>query len=447
MNNKQQRRYFGTDGIRGRVGSDVITPEFILKLGWAAGKCLASGRRSKILIGKDTRISGYLLESALEAGLSAAGVDILLVGPMPTPAIAFLTRTLRAQAGIVISASHNPYEDNGIKFFSADGNKLDDDIELAIEHWLDQPMQTVDPQQLGKAQRIDDAAARYIEFCKRSISNRLELTGLKIVVDCAHGATYQIAPKILRELGAQVIAIGNQPDGFNINAKVGSTSPELLQQTVSREKAHVGIAFDGDGDRLLMVDDKGNIMDGDALLYAITLDRVHAGLWQGGVVGTQMTNMGLESALKRKQIPFVRTQVGDRHVLSALKEKGWQLGGESSGHIICMDVISTGDGIIAALQVLSAMQRQNKSLMDLLTGFEKYPQTLVNVKTQTRVDLEHPSIVAAVQSIENTLTDKGRVLLRRSGTESLVRVMVEGEDQHLISTLAHDLANVVRSTI
>ncbi|MFQ3221638.1 MAG: phosphoglucosamine mutase, partial [Paraglaciecola sp.] len=374
------RKYFGTDGIRGKVGENLINPEFVMKLGWAAGKVLASEGTNKVLIGKDTRISGYMLESALEAGLSAAGINIGLLGPMPTPAIAYLTKTFRSEAGIVISASHNPYYDNGIKFFSADGMKLDDDIEIAIEAQMDKPMQCVASDKLGKASRISDAAGRYIEFCKGNFPSYLSLKGLKIVVDCAHGATYHIAPDVLSELGAEVIEIGTQPDGLNINRKVGATSMKAITASVLKNNADLGFALDGDGDRLMMVDHKGNVIDGDQIVYIIARDALQSGKLNGGVVGTVMSNLGLEVALHSLGVPFERSKVGDRYVMELLKRKGWSIGGESSGHILNLTAASTGDGIVAGLQVLAAMLHANMNLAELSRGMVKFPQTLINVR-------------------------------------------------------------------
>lgn len=442
-----EKRYFGTDGIRGRLGDSRINPEFIMKLGWAAGRVLGQGAGSKVLIGKDTRISGYLFESALEAGLVAAGVDIRLLGPMPTPGIAYLTRTLRADAGIVISASHNGYEDNGVKFFSGSGSKLSDEMELAIESEIDKPMTTVVSAALGKAKRIEDAAGRYIEFCKSTVPAGMSLGGLKIVVDCAHGATYHIAPYVLEELGAQVIAIGDQPNGLNINANVGSTNPQALQQAVLQHNADLGIALDGDGDRLIMVDDQGAIIDGDVILYIIASSRQHEaeGL-VGGVVGTLMSNLGLELALRELGLAFERTDVGDRYVLACLNERNWMLGGESSGHIICRDKTSTGDGIVSALQVLAAMRQMESSLRDLAAGMRKLPQVLINVKLENAsasAVMNLDSVKQAVADVEATLADQGRVLLRPSGTEPLIRVMVEGSDASQVTELAKQIANAV----
>lgn len=441
------RKYFGTDGIRGRVGDYPITPEFVMKLGWAAGKVFAQQGKSQILIGKDTRISGYMFESALEAGLSAAGVDIGLLGPIPTPGIAYLTRTFRAQAGIVISASHNPYYDNGIKFFCGDGQKLPDDTEKAIESFLDQPMACVDSAELGKAFRINDAAGRYIEFCKGTV-NSLNLKGMKIVLDCSHGATYQIAPAVFKELGAEISVIGNQPDGLNINDNIGSTSPQALQKAVVEQGADLGIAFDGDGDRVLMVDHLGNLIDGDQLIFIIACHAKAMGRLQGGVVGTLMSNFGLELALQDQKIDFFRANVGDRYVMQALKERQWRLGAESSGHILCLDATSTGDGIVSALQVLVALSESECTLHDWQQRMSKLPQTMVNVRRQRPFDLsQEDEIQQAIQQVEIKLNQRGRVLLRPSGTEPLVRVMVEGEDAVLTESLAKDLAGVVEKAL
>jgi len=439
------RKYFGTDGIRGRVGSKSITPEFIMKLGWAAGRVLSRQGRGTVLVGKDTRISGYMFESALEAGLSAAGVDINLLGPMPTPAVAYLTSTFHAQAGIVISASHNAYYDNGIKFFSGDGTKLEDDVELAIEAEIDKPMTTVDSSKLGKASRIADAAGRYIEFCKSTVPMRMSLEGIRIVVDCAHGATYHIAPRVLEELGAEVISMGVEPNGLNINDNCGSTKPEALQAAVVELSADVGVALDGDGDRLIMVDAEGNLVDGDQILYIIAMSRLLDEQLDGSVVGTVMSNLGLEHALTKQGIGFRRSKVGDRHVMNMLRESGWSLGGEGSGHIICLDRTSTGDGIVAALQVLYAMVSSEKSLDQLLTGLVMYPQKLVNVPLDTPFDHDESSLVkAAMKDAEEQLADSGRILLRASGTEPLLRVMVEGQDDALVNKLADSLADAVQ---
>lgn len=442
------RKYFGTDGIRGRVGAAPINAEFILKLGWAVGRVLARQGYGKVLIGKDTRISGYMFEAVLEAGLSAAGVDIHLLGPMPTPAIAYLTRTLRAQAGIVISASHNPYYDNGIKFFSAQGHKLPDELEIAIEEQLDMPMTTVDSAELGKAVRIVDAPGRYIEFCKSTAASDITLNGLKIVVDCANGAAYHIAPNVFRELGAEVFEIGVEPNGLNINLECGATYPEILQQHVLEEKADLGIALDGDGDRVIMVDHKGNILDGDELIYIIAKDKQEQGRLKGGVIGTVMSNLGLEQALNKLGIEFGRVPVGDRYIISELMKRHWHVGGEPSGHIICLESTTTGDGIITALQVLSAMCLKQQSLAELKLGLNKYPQILVNVKVTDSSDLDiKPRIQDALRSVEGELGGAGRVSLRRSGTEPLVRVMVEGMDEVRVKQLAERLADVVKEEL
>ena len=446
------KKYFGTDGVRGKVGESPITPDFVMRLGYAAGKVLtqvssnlAKGARPAVLIGKDTRISGYMLEAALEAGLSAAGVNVLLTGPMPTPAVAYLTRALRAQAGIVISASHNPYYDNGIKFFSSAGAKLGDAIELAIESELAKPMQVMESAQLGKAKRIDDAAGRYIEFCKSTFPSSMDLRGLKIVLDCAHGATYHVAPNVFHELGAEVIAIGNKPDGLNINEQVGSTHPQALQKAVLAEQADLGIAFDGDGDRVMMVDSQGRLLDGDQLLFIIASGLHKNSQLQGGVVGTLMTNLALEHALEKLTIPFARAKVGDRYVLELLNEKGWLLGGENSGHILTLDKHSSGDAIIAALQVLHAVILSGQSLSDLGARLSLYPQVLINVSTASKINLdEHAPIQAAVKLAEQALADSGRVLLRASGTEAKIRVMVEGQDAGLVQKLAEDIAAAVK---
>lgn len=444
----RSRKYFGTDGIRGRVGVWPITPDFILKLGWAVGKVLARQGSGKVLIGKDTRISGYMFESALEAGLSAAGLDIHLLGPMPTPAIAYLTRTLRAQAGIVISASHNQFFDNGIKFFSASGHKLPDELEMAIEEQLEKEMTTVDSAELGKAIRIVDAPGRYIEFCKSTVSSDITLNGLKIVVDCANGAAYHIAPNVFQELGADVVQVGVEPNGLNINHECGATHPELLREHVLHEKADLGIALDGDGDRLIMVDHRGEVLDGDELLYIIAKHKQELGQLKGGVVGTVMSNLGLEIAVRSMGVEFARVPVGDRYIMTELLKRNWHLGGEPSGHVLCSDAITTGDGIITALQVLSAMRHKAKSLHDLKKGLQKCPQVLVNVKVTANRDLnEFPRIQAELQKIEAQLAAAGRILLRRSGTEPLVRVMVEGEDAELILQLAHQLADVVKEEL
>ncbi len=439
------RHYFGTDGIRGRVGEKPITADFILKLGWAAGKVFAQQGKKRILIGKDTRLSGYMLESALEAGLSAAGVDVYLLGPMPTPGIAYLTQTFHADAGIVISASHNAFEDNGIKFFSGNGEKLPDETEVEIEHWLGQPLETVAPALLGKAKRINDAAGRYIEFCKNTLPFSTSLAGMKIVLDCAHGATYHIAPAVFSELGADVDVIGAQPNGLNINKNFGSTKPLSLQARVLEVGADLGIAFDGDGDRVVMVTSTGKLVDGDELLYILACNLKEKGQLQGGVVGTQMTNLGIELALQDLEIPFIRAQVGDRYVMAELQKNNWLLGGEGSGHLICRHVQSTGDGIVAALQVLQALQDGGKKLETCLQKINKMPQALVNVRTTANKEalLRHPQILAAIEDAEKRLGGRGRVLLRPSGTEPLLRVMVEGDQEAEVQTLAEELAELV----
>jgi phosphoglucosamine mutase len=439
------RKYFGTDGIRGKVGEDTINPEFVMKLGWAAGKVLAGHGTNKVLIGKDTRISGYMLESALEAGLSAAGINIGLLGPMPTPAIAYLTKTFRSEAGIVISASHNPYYDNGIKFFSANGMKLADDIELAIEAQMDMPMSCVASDKLGKANRIDDAAGRYIEFCKGNFPSDLSLTGLKIVVDCAHGATYHIAPNVLSELGAEVIEIGTKPDGLNINRKVGATSMKAVTGSVLENGADLGFALDGDGDRLMLVDNKGNVIDGDQIVYIIARDALKSGTLKGGVVGTVMSNLGLEVALATLGVPFLRSSVGDRYVMELLQAKGWMIGGEGSGHVLNLAAASTGDGIVAGLQVLAAMLKADMSLHQLSRGMDKFPQTLINVRfNEGDIPLDSKTVQQSVVDAEKALGDKGRVLLRKSGTEPLIRVMVEANDAADSNKWAEHIADAVR---
>lgn len=442
------RRYFGTDGIRGRVGDGVIAPDFVLKLGWAVGRVLAKEKHSRVLIGKDTRISGYMFESALQAGLSAAGVDIYLLGPMPTPAIAYLTRTFHAQAGIVISASHNPYHDNGIKFFSSEGTKLPDDVELEIEAMLDQPLETVDSTLLGKAHRIGDAAGRYIEFCKSTIPSGIDFSNLKIVVDCANGATYHVAPDVFKELGADVIVMGAEPDGLNINQDCGSTEPRLLQQAVLQHKADLGLALDGDGDRIIMVDHKGEIVDGDELLFIIARSRQRLGMEQRHIVGTQMTNLGLEHALNKFDMQLHRANVGDRYVMEKLLDVGGLIGGESSGHIICLDKTTTGDGIVAALQVLAEIVESGNSLHELRAVVTKYPQRLINVRLKQRVDVMNmPEVQQAVAEVEKKLGDEGRVLLRPSGTEPVIRVMVEGRDAPLTNEMAKYLADIIQSLL
>ena len=441
-----KRKYFGTDGIRGRVGQGWITPEFMVRLGWAAGQVLGGGRGGKVLIGKDTRISGYMFESALEAGLVAAGMDIRLLGPMPTPAIAYLTRTLRAAAGIVISASHNPFEDNGIKFFSAAGDKLPDAVEAEIEAHLSQPLQTVPSAELGKAKRLEDAAGRYIEFCKSTVPASLSLQGLRLVIDCANGATYHIAPHVFEELGATVIPMGVEPDGLNINRGLGSTHPDALQQKVRAQEADLGIAFDGDGDRVLLVDERGQLVDGDQLLYILAKSRRDQGALRGRVVGTLMSNLGLEQALTDLGIGFVRTPVGDRYILEQLKREGGTLGGEPSGHIICRDRTSTGDGIVVALQVLEALHQRSQPLSALAAEVPRYPQILINIALPKPQDLlGNAQVQAAIRAAEETLGNRGRVLLRPSGTEPLIRVMVEGKDPETVQVTAERLAQVVRA--
>lgn len=444
------RKYFGTDGVRGRVGQAPITPDFVMRLGYSAGKVLLerggmpSGARPEVLIGKDTRLSGYMLESALEAGFSAAGVEVSLVGPLPTPAVAYLTRALRLQAGIVISASHNPYYDNGIKFFSAQGTKLPDEVERAIEAGIDQPMVCAQPADLGRVRRIDDARGRYIEFCKSTFPNDLDLRGLKIVVDCAHGAAYHIAPSVFHELGAEVVAIGVQPNGLNINDAVGATSPRALCDAVLANRADLGVALDGDADRLQMVDAEGNLYDGDQLLYAIVRSRARTAPVKG-VVGTLMSNLALEHALAKAEIPFARAAVGDRYVVEKLNEYGWLYGGENSGHILALDRHTTGDGIVAALQVLAALREAGGSLKELLGDLVLYPQKLINVPLGKGFAWkDHPAISSALAATEGSLQGRGRVLLRASGTEPLLRVMVEGEDAEEVDAAAEKLAAVIR---
>ncbi|NOI21622.1 phosphoglucosamine mutase [Vibrio mediterranei] len=440
-----QRRYFGTDGIRGKVGQFPITPDFVLKLGWAAGRVLAKQGTKKVIIGKDTRISGYMLESALEAGLSAAGLKAIFTGPLPTPAVAYLTQTFRAEAGIVISASHNPYYDNGIKFFSSEGTKLPDAIELAIEEELDKDIECVESAELGKASRLNDAAGRYIEFCKSTFPHELSLAGLKIVLDCAHGATYKIAPSVFAELGADIITMGVEPDGTNINHEVGATDVRALQARVVAEKADIGLAFDGDGDRIIMVDHQGNKVDGDQIAYIIARDALRRGELKGGVVGTLMTNLGMENGLKQLGIPFVRAAVGDRYVMEQLLEKGWRIGAENSGHVILLDKVTTGDAIVAALQVLASIVGAKMSLNELASGMTLYPQVLINVRFSGDANpLEADAVIAAVEKAEADLGDKGRVLLRKSGTEPLLRVMVEGEDETLVNDSAQYIADIVK---
>ncbi|VTX66278.1 phosphoglucosamine mutase [Haemophilus haemolyticus] len=440
------RKYFGTDGVRGKVGSYPITPDFALKLGWAAGKVLASQGSKMVLIGKDTRISGYMLESALEAGLAAAGLSAAFTGPMPTPAIAYLTRTFRAEAGIVISASHNPYYDNGIKFFSAKGTKLPDEIEEAIEAMLEQPMDCVESAELGKASRINDAAGRYIEFCKGTFPAHLGLEGYKIVVDCANGATYHIAPNVLRELGAEVIEIGTDPNGLNINEKCGATDVTALQAKVVETKADVGLAYDGDGDRIMMVDHLGNKVDGDQILFIIAREALRSGQLKGGVVGTLMSNMSLEIALKMLGVPFLRANVGDRYVLEKMVENDWTLGGENSGHIIIADKNTTGDGIVASLAVLAAMAQHKLSLNELASAVKLFPQVLINVRFGGGDNpLESDAVKSVAADVEKRLEGKGRILLRKSGTEPLIRVMVECQDAELAQQCAEEIAEAVKS--
>ena len=445
------RHYFGTDGIRGVVGQDPITPDFFIRLGFAIGSILVKNNTDKkikhpsVVIGKDTRVSGYMLESALEAGFIAAGVNVYLTGPMPTPAVAYLTKALRSQAGIVISASHNPFPDNGIKIFSEAGEKLPDAFEAEVELALSQPITTVLPHELGKAKRVDDAEGRYIEFCKSTFPEKLNLRGLKMVLDCAHGATYHVAPKIFSELGAEVIAIGNEPDGFNINHDVGSTHPKTIKEATLKHKADLGIAFDGDGDRVVMIDHLGNIIDGDQLLLVITRALKEKNQLKGGVVGTLMTNMAIEKALYDLGVEFIRTQVGDRYVLEALLEKGWLIGGENSGHILTLDQHSTGDAIIASLQVLKSLRLLNQSLHEATKDSPLYPQVLINVETHKKIDLEKNTLIQdAVKKVEVQLNSKGRVLLRPSGTEPKIRVMVEGEDYEAVKNHAHFIADRVR---
>jgi phosphoglucosamine mutase len=447
MSTTGSRKYFGTDGVRGRVGEAPITPDFALKLGYAAGRVLAqqrdNGARPMVLIGKDTRLSGYMLESALEAGFTAAGVDVRLVGPMPTPAVAYLTRTLRLSAGVVISASHNPFEDNGIKFFSGDGFKLPDAVELEIEAAIDRPLVIAEARLIGKVKRLDDAAGRYIEFCKGSFPFDLDLKGLRIVVDCANGATYHIAPPVLHELGAEVIVIANQPDGFNINEGCGATHPELMIEAVRAHGADLGIALDGDGDRLIMCDGDGAIVDGDRLLYLMTKSRLAAGEVVEGVVGTQMTNGAVELALRGLGLDFERAKVGDRYVLERMQARGWMLGGEGSGHLLCLDRHTTGDGIVSALQVLAALRRTGQSLSELVADCPLWPQVLLNIKAPREL-ATHPEVVSAAHAEEVALAGQGRILLRASGTEPLVRVMAEGRDAAAVNAAAERIAAVVR---
>lgn len=443
------KKYFGTDGIRGRVGSEIMSPDFVLKLGWAAGKVLASTGTRKVLIGKDTRISGYMFEAVLEAGLIAAGANARMLGPIPTPAIAYLTQTLRANAGIVISASHNPFHDNGIKFLGPNGSKLSDELEAKIEAELDKEFTTNSSDKLGKAKRIVDAAGRYIEFCKSTFPNEQELTGLKLVVDSANGAGYITAPRVFRELGAEVINIGNQPDGFNINQNCGATHPQTLAKAVLEHNADAGIALDGDGDRIIMVDEKGRILDGDEIIYLIARKQKQAGVLKGGVVGTVMSNLGLELALKELGVPFKRAQVGDRHVMSLLKENNWEIGAEPSGHVICLHATPSGDAIIAALQVLSAMVKEGEPLSFISSNVSKLPQVMINVPTDGgKVDVDsHAGIQSAIKTVETELGDDGRVLLRPSGTEPLIRVMVEGKSAQQVKTVCENLAIEVEKAL
>lgn len=442
------RKYFGTDGIRGHVGQFPITPDFVLKLGWAAGKVLAEAGEGAVIIGKDPRISGYMFESALEAGLSAAGIDVVLTGPMPTPAIAYLTRTFRGQAGIVISASHNPFYDNGIKFFSNAGTKLSDEIELKIEALIDEPLTVVASEALGRVTRMNDAAGRYIEYCKASTYMPLDLRGMRIVIDAGNGATYKVGPAVFAELGADVVAMGVEPNGLNINDNAGSTSTKGLRARVIEEAADLGIAFDGDGDRVIMVDHKGAEVDGDQLLYLIAMDRLQRGVLQGGVVGTLMTNLGVEKAFEAAGIPFARADVGDRYVNEMMTEKEWVLGGESSGHIICRDVSTTGDGIVAALQIIKAMKANRQTLSDMVEHVSLYPQVMINVRVQNKRDTSTiPELVAAVAQSEKEMNGRGRVLLRPSGTEPFIRVMVEGEDAEMVQQQANTLAKIVEQVM
>lgn len=441
------RRYFGTDGIRGRVGQEPMTAEFVMKLGWAAGRVLSSQDKGHIVIGKDTRISGYIFEAALEAGIAAAGLDVTLMGPMPTPAIAYMTQAQRATAGIVISASHNPYYDDGVKFFKGDGYKLGDDVEHAIEDMMDQPMKMVESKDLGKVYRLEDSRGRYIEFCKNSIPFRTTLKGMKIVLDCAHGATYNVAPSIFRELGAEVIEIGVNPDGLNINKDCGALHPKNMRAQVLENQADLGIAFDGDGDRVMMMDASGEIVDGDEILFIIAKSQIVSGNVGGGVVGTLMSNLGLEHALKTQGIPFERASVGDRYVMEKLHTNGWFIGGESSGHIIALNQTTTGDGIIASLQVLAWMVDKGLTLAEAKMGMQKYPQCMVNVPVASRINpAEFPQIQQAVETAEQELAKKGRVLLRPSGTEPLIRVMVEGQDAKQVDLLAHQIAETVKQS-
>lgn len=442
------KKYFGTDGIRGRVGEGRMKPQAIMKLGWAVGKVLASHGSKLVVIGKDTRISGYMFEASLEAGLSAAGVDVRILGPMPTPGIAYLTRTLRASAGIVISASHNPFYDNGLKFFSAEGTKLPDDIEDEIEAMFEAEMEIVDSVLLGKAERVEDAQGRYIEACKATIPIGTSFKGLKIVLDCANGATYHIAPNVFAELGADIVTIGDKPNGLNINENCGSTHPHTLAAAVLQNRADIGVAFDGDGDRLVMVDSKGRIIDGDEILYIITRARIAAGEKKGGVAGTLMSNMGLELAIKKLGLEFARTNVGDRYVIECLKEKGWCLGGENSGHIICLDRTTTGDGIVSALQVMAYLAETEQTLVEALSDMIMMPQVLINVPLPVKINpVNEPKVQEAVKEVEKLLNGQGRVLLRPSGTEPLIRVMVEGEDEKQVTAYAQQIADAVSASV
>ena len=444
-----QRKYFGTDGIRGLVGEWPISADFMLRLGRAVGSVLSADgkQRPTVIIGKDTRISGYMFESALEAGLVAAGADVRLLGPMPTPAVAFLTRSMRGQAGIVISASHNPHHDNGIKFFSANGEKLSDEVELAIEREVDAEFVTVPSERLGKAVRLDDAAARYVEFCKATVAKDFSLAGLKIVLDCAHGATYQVAPRVFSELGGDVVTIGDKPDGFNINREVGSTHPQALQKAVLEHAADIGIGFDGDGDRVILVDRFGELTDGDDILYVLACSLHAQGKLQGPVVGTLMSNFGLQLALAKLDVPLIRANVGDRYVMQQLKEHGGMLGGETSGHILCLDRATTGDGIVAALAVLEALSRAGSDLAEARKGLTKMPQVMLNVRAVgARRALETDAVREAVAQVEQQLRGRGRVVLRPSGTEPLVRVTVEAADAAEVQQLAAKLAGIVKST-
>jgi len=442
------KKYFGTDGIRGRVGTGQMTPDAVMKLGWAVGRVLAGKGDGLVVIGKDTRISGYMFEAALEAGLSAAGVDVRILGPMPTPGIAYLTRTLRAAAGIVISASHNPFYDNSLKFFSSEGTKLPDELEHEVEAMFDSPMQTVDSAELGKAERVRDAHGRYIEACKATIPIGTSFNGIRVVLDCANGATYHIAPNVFTELGAEVIAVGTHPDGININKDCGSTHPNTLAAAVLQNRADIGIAFDGDGDRVMMVDSKGQIIDGDEILYIITRARLASGESQQGIVGTLMSNMGLELAAKELGLAFERAKVGDRYVLETLRQNSWTLGGESYGHIICLDRTTTGDGIVSALQVMAYLAETGQTLNEALSGMVKMPQHLVNVPLPVKTNpIDEPLVQEAVKTVETALNGRGRVLLRPSGTEPLIRVMVEGDDDRQVLGYAQDIASAVSESV